>query len=146
GGHASDHRVGEGAVEQQDRRDGDHQPGGDHADVELVAAHEMHEAERQRALVVVGQQHHGVEELVPQDDDVEYHGGEDRRQADRQRDAPEDLQIGIAVHAGRVEQVLRDLREEAFEDVDGHRQLGGDIDQHQPGQRVVELELEQDLE
>ncbi len=52
--------------------------------------------------------------------------------------APEDLEIGIAVHPRGVEQILRDLREEAFEDVDGHREVGRDIDEDEAGQRVVE--------
>ena len=66
--------------------------------------------------------------------------------ADRQGDAPEDLEIGIAVHPRRIEQVLRDLREEALEDVDGHRQMAGDVDDDEAGQRVVEPVFEQDLE
>ena len=46
-------------------------------------------------------------------------------------DAPEDLPVGIAVHPRGVEQVARDAREEALEDVDRERQLDRDVDQRQ---------------
>ena len=95
----------------------------------MLVAHEVQDAERQRALRVVGDQHDGVEELVPEQDEVEDHRGRDRRQRDRQADAPEDLPLGIAVHPRGVEQIGRDAREEALEDVDGERQLDRDVDE-----------------
>src|SRR6516225_8930358 len=55
-GHAADHGFGKQGIEEQHRRDRDYEPGGHHADIELMAAHEMHDAERQGALLVLCQE------------------------------------------------------------------------------------------
>jgi len=106
----------------------------------------MHDAKRQGALLIVRQKHDRVEELIPQDDEIERDGGEKGRHTDRQGDAPEDLEIRISVEPCRIEEVLRDLREEALENIDRHREMAGDVDDDEAGQRVVEPVIKKDLE
>jgi len=43
-----------------------------------------------------------------------------------------DLDVAIAVHARGIEEILRDLGEEAFEYVDGHAEMGRDVDETSP--------------
>src|SRR5947207_743410 len=71
GGHALDQFFREERIDDDHRDDGDHQSGGDHAGVLELIAHEALDAERQGAIGIVRDQHHGVEELVPQQDEIE---------------------------------------------------------------------------
>ena len=98
-----------------------------------MAASEMHEPERQRALVVVRQQHHREQKLVPQDNEIERHRSEDCGHADRHCHAPENLEVGVPIHPRGVEQILRNLRKEPFQDIDGHCDVRRHVDQNEAG-------------
>src|SRR5262245_4884871 len=146
GRHSLDDLFGEEGVDDDDRNDGDHYPGGDHPDINELVSHELLQAQRQGALGVVGDQDHREEELVPEQDQIENDGRDDRGHADGHGDAPEDLQLRVAVHSRGVEEVLRQAGEEALQDVDRQGQLRADVDQDQAAQRVVETIADQQLE
>ncbi len=69
-----------------------------------------------------------------------------RGEADRQSDPPEDLEIRIAVHTRCVEQILRKPRKEAFQQKNRQRQLQGDIDEDQADMAVEQAVLYKHLE
>ena len=53
GRHPLDHRFGEASVQEQNRKNRDHEACRHHAHINLVAAHKKHDAEWQGALAVI---------------------------------------------------------------------------------------------
>src|SRR5436309_9977400 len=145
GRHALHEPLGEKQIEDQHGQGGDHQAGGEHADVLVLVAHEELDGQRQRANLLARDEDHRVEKLVPEVDEVQDDGGGHRRQRHREHHAPEHGPVAAAVDASGLLELGGDLGEERAQQVDRQRQLGGDVEEDQTGEGVEDTVLHEYL-
>ena len=80
------------------------------------------------------------DEFVPGDEKAEEHGDAEAGQRQRHDDADQGAQRAEPVDAGRVDQFVGEVAEEAGEDPDHQRQDDGQVADDQPERRVDQAE------
>ncbi len=110
------------------------------------ARRNIHQHDRQRELVLIGQEDEGSEEFVPGIQEGEHRNGGDTGKRDRQHDPAQDRRLRSTVNPRRFDQRLRHRVEGVAHHENGKRKLEGHIDQHQAEKAVLQPEDFQDQE
>ena len=131
--------------EDQHRQHDHGAAGGDAAPFPAFVVHEVHHRDRRGHRLGAGQDQ-GEEEVVPGEQEAEDGGGGEARPGERQDDAVEALPHRGAVDPGGLLQRARQLVVERPHHPDHQRQVEGEVDDDEAGQRVEQLEVPVDQE